>query len=129
MDFEFDFSGLNGTLKSIDSLTKNANSEILDKLERVGRVVLSESVKRCPVDTGFLAGSGYYGLGSDKGSPSVEIGFNAWYAVFVHEINRKYTGVQSSRFGTSGGDWKGWKFLERAIQDNKNKIQNVLLYS
>ncbi|MBD3405120.1 MAG: hypothetical protein GF411_03170 [Candidatus Lokiarchaeota archaeon] len=126
MDIQFNFNGLDNMLGTLDELSKGVSDEILDRLERVGRIVQSEAVKRCPVDTGFLAGSAYYGLGTSSKKPSVEIGFNASYAVYVHEVKKRYTGVDESRFGKAGNDWKGWKYLERAIEDNLDKIRSIL---
>lgn len=74
--------------------------------------------------------------------PFVEVGFAAIYAMAVHEnpragrtggvspSGRKYTagrttsGRRSNRkvYSTVGG----WKFLERALEDNKSKILNII---
>jgi hypothetical protein len=42
-----------------------------------------------------------------------EIGFTAFYAVFVHEIQKNYT----------VGDWK---YLERALYDNQDRILKII---
>lgn len=45
--------------------------------------------------------------------PAVVIGFGAFYAVFVHEIQKNYN--------------KGnWKYLERALSENTGKILRII---
>ncbi len=48
-----------------------------------------------------------------KGEMYAEIGFTAFYAVFVHEIQKTY----------NVGDWK---YLERALFDNQAKILQII---
>jgi hypothetical protein len=46
-------------------------------------------------------------------APAVVVGFGAFYAIFVHEIQKAY----------KKGDWK---FLERAFDENRNKILKII---
>jgi glycerate kinase len=49
----------------------------------------------------------------DKKSVMAIIGFSAFYAVFVHEINKNYK-------------QGGWKFLEKALKDNSKKVLDII---
>ena len=56
------------------------------------RLVMNESQKLCPVEFGFLRGSGYV---SDPvimadGTILISIGYSSEYAVYVHEIVTNY---------------------------------------
>lgn len=46
--------------------------------------------------------------------PSAEIGYTAYYAVYVHEVDKNYRGN------------KTWKFLETALYENAGKIISII---
>ena len=66
--------------------------------------VMSTSMKLAPFDTGWLRRSRYVALPAVTagGAFVVEMGYSAPYAVFVHEINKRYVVGE-------------WKFLEKAL--------------
>lgn len=133
----------NGISKqNVDRVLGNLNREISGIANRTqagltaaALFVRGEAQKITPVDTGNLRSSAYTvspgGIvqGSNAQAPAAskltgrvesikpeiyaEIGFTAFYAVFVHEIKKNYT----------VGDWK---FLERALFDNSNRIIKII---
>lgn len=74
-----------------------------------------ESIKMTPVNTGNLRGSCYTDTFRTFKGPIGEIGYTAYYAPYVHETNRAYRAK-----GTS------WKFLEKALMQNKKTIINII---
>jgi hypothetical protein len=141
---------------NIDAVIANLNREIQGiagrtqgGLTAAGLFVRAEAQKRCPVDVGNLKNSAYTvtpggrtlaggvtftgaqaepliashkaaietaartGLSVGKSEMYAEIGFTAFYAVYVHEIDKNYT-------------VGGWKYLERAIHENKAKILQTI---
>lgn len=137
--------------QNVDRVLGNLNREISSIANRTqagltaaALFVRGEAQKITPVDTGNLRSSAYTvspgGIvqGEDsiaqqelldrvvrslertvnrivntRGEMYSEIGFTASYAIFVHEIEKNYT----------VGDWK---FLERALFDNHDKIIKII---
>jgi len=65
------------------------------------------------VKTGNLRSSaGSYAYDTSKG-PGAVIYYTAFYAVFVHEIDKNYTVGQ-------------WKFLETAMKEKKAVVLNII---
>jgi len=80
-------------------------------LYRAGLFVQAESQKRTPVDTGYLRSSAKTRMESDY---AVLIGYEASYAIFVHErTNLKH------KVGEA-------KFLQNAMDKNKRQIRKIL---
>jgi hypothetical protein len=81
---------------------------------RAGVLVRREALKLTPYKYGELARSSY---GPKPVSPTtVEIGYSAEYAPYVHEIEkRNYT-----KPGT------GWKYLERALIQNGKRVLELM---
>jgi hypothetical protein len=52
-------------------------------------------------------------VSDSKLHPSVVVGYSAFYAPYVHEIDKQYT---------KGG----WKYLETAINESKGKILSII---
>ena len=79
---------------------------------------------RSPTFKGEDAGklSSDFGRGISEGQsrmnrqrqPAAEIGYTAYYAVYVHEIDKAYRGG------------KTWKFLESALTENAGKIMKII---
>jgi len=76
---------------------------------RAGFFVEAEATKNAPLKSGNLRGSGYTRM-TAEGS---QVGFEAEYAVFVHEIDNNYA------IG-------GWKFLQRAVDENREEILEII---
>ena len=88
-------------------------------LEISGLKIRADAQRLCPVDSGNLRSSAFntkIKTGSFK-QKFVAVGFNANYAVYVHEIDKDYTVGQ-------------WKFLQTAIKMNhKTVINNITRHS
>lgn len=56
------------------------------------RLVMNESQKLCPVEFGFLRGSGYVSdpVITADGTILISVGYSSEYAVYVHEIVTNY---------------------------------------
>jgi hypothetical protein len=78
-------------------------------------VVKRDALKMTPVDTGNLRGSNYTDVFLTVKGVVGEIGYTASYAPYVHEVDKHYR-----KSGTS------WKFLEKALIQNKEKIIQII---
>lgn len=107
-------------VKGLDTVLSNLNSEIakiegasMDGLMEAGMKIQASSQQRAPVDTGNLKGSAYTRK-ARVGGKSVEIGYTANYAIYVHEnLEARHTVGQA-------------KFLESALRDNEAKIIDIV---
>jgi len=80
-------------------------------LLEAGLQVQRVAQERTPVDTGNLKNSAFT---RKEGEMSVLVGFNAAYAVFVHEnLEAKHPTGQA-------------KFLESALRDNRDAILRII---
>ncbi len=114
----------NTGIKGMDIVLSNLNKEIVKMKANsiVGLLNAAGFIRRdmektpplIPVDFGNLRGSWFTTFFTSQGLAVVVIGFNANYALFVHEM------VDGSI------DWKrpnsGPKFLEAALNRNKTEI-------
>ena len=80
------FSGWDKTWQRIRALEKTAPEAVIIGLMALGERIMSDAVKRVPVDTGRLRSSGYVAPPARTGvRNAVEIGFGTDYAIPVHE--------------------------------------------
>ena len=107
-------------IRGLKEVTRNLNSGIRKIKGRTERGmglaaihVKGEAQKLCPVDTGNLRSSAFVTTGRSRSGPYAKIGFGAYYAVYVHEINKRY------RVGQ-------WKFLETALRRSRSTILRIL---
>lgn len=82
-------------------------------LYAAGLVIKKEAIMLTPWDTGNLAGSAYVRKESGTFGEVVEVGYDAGYALAVHETNKNY------RVGQ-------WKFLQTAVDDNRGRIMDII---
>ena len=109
-----EIQGMAAFEKSLKSLPKQAKTQSVIALEKAALFVKAEAVKRTPIDTGALRASAKIRVDStSQKKPFAEIYYTAAYAIFVHEIQKNYTVGE-------------WKYLERAINENKQKIRKIL---
>lgn len=117
-------------VRSINEAGKNILKTFEDRLNIAGRMVLSDAIKNCPVDQGQLRASGRV----DKGEESVKVSFNSEYAYYVHEGTGVYAPggrktpwkyPYKDSFRVTKGQ-KPNKFLKRALDKNKDKINKIL---
>ena len=120
-------------IEGIDEVLKNLNREIADIKDKTlggllaaGFIILRESSLHVPVEYGNLRGSGYVrrAQSSMLNEESVEIGYTAAYALWVHEnIEMKLQGQpRPSGKGVYWGPDGHAKFLERALMDKSSAI-------
>ena len=110
------------TISGLDQVLKNLNNEIKRiqfttkaGMRQAALLVKGRAQRLTPVDTGNLKGSTYVEVFNTPHGWGAEIGYTAYYAVFVHEINKNYRSP-----GT------GWKFLERALSQSQKEILEIL---
>jgi hypothetical protein len=80
-----------------------------------GELILDEAQKRTPVETGWLKEDAQTSNEGDPADPAefkVAIAYMEFYAVYVHERAAAHVGAP----------FVDWKFLERAINDNYQRI-------
>jgi hypothetical protein len=108
------------SISGLDSILANLNKEV-QKIENRTQGGVREAllqVKRdalpmTPIKTGNLRGSCYTNTFKLPQGPAGEIGYEASYAPFVHEIDKEYTVGH-------------WKFLEYALKMNYYKILDII---
>lgn len=93
-----------------------------------GALVKKESQKKSPVDEGNLKASHYTEFRKGSGGAVIEIGLNAKYAVYVHEIITPTNGVKRTGKKAKGYYWDSGepKFLEKAIDENVDTIRKLI---
>jgi len=109
-----------GLITGTATVLANLNKEVLgikrrtrSKMIMIGLKVQGDSMRITPVDTGNLVGSAYMVVIKSSQGHGVEIGYTANYALFVHEINKRYK--------------KGhYKFLKTALFKNEAWILATL---
>lgn len=104
-------------------------------LKRCGALLLNESMKLVPVDTGFLRRSGKIvatGLGN---TAVVQVGYSAAYSVFVHEnldvahgdvFNQKYAEQIKAGLMKSRGPNQQAKFLEQPFVELRPEFLRIM---
>lgn len=123
------------SVRGLDEVLANLNREIqgirarsMAGLLEAGLKIEAASNERVPRDTGNLAASSYTRRAQD-GSLSVEVGYTAAYAVFVHEnLEMRLAGEpRSSGRGVYWGPNGENKFLEKTLRMNERAIVEIIL--
>jgi len=103
-----------------DKVLRNLNRQILGIQNRTKGgmrhavlVVRKRSQELTPVDTGNLKASAYTEAYNTVEGAGAVIGYTAYYAVYVHEIDKSY------RVGQ-------WKFLETALKEKSQEIVEII---
>lgn len=103
--------GLDQTMSRLNALIADIKDRTPEGLLDAGLQVEGVARERAPVLTGNLRNSGY----TRQATPlTVAVGFNAAYAVFVHENLEAYHPVGQA------------KFLESALSDNIDRIVAIV---
>jgi hypothetical protein len=109
-------------LRGTDKLLKNLNKQIkkIEGRNEAGMrqaclLVRRRAQKKTPVDTGNLRNSAYTDVEGQGDNTVGRIGYTAFYAPYVHEIDKNYRAP-----GTS------WKFLELAIKESTRDIIDII---
>lgn len=102
----------------LDKLVENIEGRSAAGAFAAGLMVQAEAQRRTPVDTGNLRGSAFTRRVPEDLTPdgwaTVEVGFSADYAVFVHEDMEARHAVGQA------------KFLESAVYDLRERIVEVI---
>lgn len=122
-------------IKGLDKVLKNLNKEIAKIEDRSMRGLLEAALlilyemdstpPVIPVDTNNLRASFFtrpYTNIAD-GSPRLDIGFSASYAVYVHEMIGPTKGGKQINWNRPGS---GPKFLEAALNRNMEEILQII---
>lgn len=122
---------MTGKIEGIDGVTRRLTEKLgdieslsLEGLYRGGLLIQRTSQQLTPRDTGNLRGSAYTRKDS-AGKKSVEIGYTALYAPFVHENMEQTLKGQPRRGGSGKGVY--WetgqpKFLESALHKHEKDV-------
>jgi len=126
LEFKFDKIALAAMAKRIESLGGKVKQQALKALDSATDKLLEESVKRCPIDEGFLQQSHDKKVeksGSlDEAKGTVFIPANspaADYAIYMHELEYNLGPQSQAKQDAQPGIIVGNKYLERAFEDNK----------
>lgn len=132
LEFKFDKIALAAMAKRIESLGGKVKQQALKALDSATDKLLEESVKRCPIDEGFLQQSHDRKIeksGSlDEAKGTVFIPANspaADYALHMHELEYNLGPQSQAKQAAQPGIIVGNKYLERAFEENK---KTFLLY-
>lgn len=119
--------GLNDVLNRMNLEINGIKNRGFDGLLEAGLKIEAASNKRAPRDLGNLVGSSYARKAQD-GSLSVEVGYTAEYAVYVHEnLEMKLKGEpRASGRGVYWGPKGESKFLEKTVRENEKAIVQII---
>lgn len=118
------------TVEGLDTVLRNLNRQIEGIEGRTtagllagGLIIQGESQKNVPVEYGNLRASAYTRK-TPENPLTVEVGYTASYAVFIHEnMEQKLAGdPRPSGLGVYWGPNGGPKFLERAVDDKSDDV-------
>jgi hypothetical protein len=118
-------TGLRDTLNNLNAEIARIEGRSMAGLVAAGAYIKRESVKLAPVDTGNLRGSSFM----NTQPSSVEIGFGALYASFVHEnVEMKLKGLARTSGSGKGRYWDSGepKFLEKVINRQEEILQIIV---
>jgi hypothetical protein len=125
---------MSGSVTGFDEVMKNLNKEISGIKNRsfaglleAGLKIEAGSNERAPSEYGDLRGSSYTRKSRD-GSLSVEVGYTASYAAFVHEnLEMRLKGeLRPSGLGKYWGPKGENKFLEKTVKLNEANIIRIV---
>jgi hypothetical protein len=122
-----------GVQKTLDSLNKKiaaAKNASLEGLLAAAFFIQGESQKIVPVEYGNLRGSAFTRKTPEAKADelSVEVGYGAAYAIYVHEnMEQKLAGLpRPSGLGVYWGPAGQPKYLESPIQANHDRILRII---
>lgn len=104
--------GLNFALEGIYVATKAAKKAVADAQRIEANRIMSKSLRLVPRKTGYLADSHYIDEYTARGMVWFDLGYEAEYALAVHEIPPPPMESEGGRSATHGTG-KQWKYLEQ----------------
>lgn len=106
-------TGIQEALDELNEQIKDIKGKSIEGLIAAGLIIEADAKRKAPVLTGNLRASGF--SRKDPTDPEVvEVGFNAAYAIFVHEdLEAHHTNGEA-------------KFLENAVKENSQRIVDII---
>ena len=81
------WTGLEQLSARLETAAVRAMAPLASALYQEARLIMLESVKLCPIDTGYLRSTAYVAPPVISGiGVSVQLSYGAEYAIYVHEI-------------------------------------------
>jgi hypothetical protein len=120
--------GLDQTLKNLNKKILAVKGVTLDGLLAGGLIVQRDAQQHVPVEYGVLRQSAYTRKARGGDSPTVEVGFSAHYAPYVHEnLEMKWRGLpRKSGKGVYWGPKGEARFLANAVDRQTSKVVEVI---
>ena len=120
--------GLQQVIRNIEREGKAAEQRAMAGLIAAGLIVEAEAKRRVPRERSILFNSGYSRRAQD-GSLSVHVGFNAFYAIYVHEnLEAKLKGQpRPSGLGVYWGPQGEPRFLANALEAKKKEVLDTVV--
>jgi hypothetical protein len=118
--------GLAQVNRRLDAMLDTVEGTTMAGLMEAGLQIEGSAKRRVPVERGNLRASGYT---RKAGELAVEVGFQAAYAVFVHEnLEQKLKGLpRPSGLGEYWGPaGAGPKYLQNAVTENEPGILGII---
>ena len=147
MNVVLEVKGINKLVKNLAKTRKNIGRKTTQGLVKAGYFIQRESQKIVPVQIGNLKASAFV---RKKTPTHIEVGYesgNFNYFAWVHEIpnpphahGREFNIKHAAEIRAAAGTWKGtaeggmfkrgpneqYKFLEKPIRDNHDKILKII---
>lgn len=119
--------GLNNALSNLNGEISKIKGATIAGLYAGGLIIQEGAQRRVPVEYGNLRGSAYTRK-SQKNKNSVEVGFGAAYALYVHEnLEAKWAGKpRKSGKGVYWGPNGEPQFLLKSVRDNSKRVVEVV---
>lgn len=128
-EYKVKLTGVQKVLANIRKEGEAAIKRATGGLLAAGFLIEGEAKRRVPVEHGPLRASGYTRMHPQK-ELTVQIGFSAAYAIFVHEnLEQKLKGKPrpSGKGVYWGPSLSGPRFLASAADDNTQKILDIVV--
>jgi hypothetical protein len=115
-------TGIDSVLAQINRRVAAMKAKSRGAMREAVLLVRGRSQRLTPVDTGNLKGSAYTEVSAKISSVTGVIGYQAFYAVYVHE--RVQHGSRSQRFNVQHKTGQA-KFLETALKESERDIVDI----
>lgn len=124
MALQISVKGQEEIRKKLDELARKYPRALAGALYQEGAELLSDSLRRVPVEFGVLRSSGYVAPPTGLEEPVVEIGYGTDYAVPVHERTGAHHEVGEAKYLERAVDARTGGMLERIAKwtiDNEKR--------
>lgn len=118
--------GIGEAVKELNEILSQRGKQTKAGLRAAGLLIQRRAQKRVPVEYGKLRASSYTRTAL-SGGISVEIGFSAEYALYVHENMQVNAGrPRRSGIGEVWGPAGEPKYLEKALRETQPEIASIV---